>query len=265
MTSDRRDIETAVAICQEAGALALDYFRKRETLSVDLKGPQDWVTEADRNVELLIRKRLSEAWPEDGIVGEEHADEPGASGFRWVIDPIDGTANFVNGIPVWCVILAGVIDGETKIGVIHDPCHDETFVAVKGGGASLNGKPLKVADGVPIGSGTISVGYSNRIEARNVIPVIEDLLDQGAMFHRNASGGLTLAYVAAGRLLGYLEEHMNAWDCLAGQLLIHEAGGVVEEQNADEMIEVGGRVVVGTKQVFEALKKIGEARWARGG
>jgi myo-inositol-1(or 4)-monophosphatase len=129
----------------------------------------------------------------------------------------------------------------------------------------LNGRPLKVAEGVPIGSGTISVGYSNRIEARNVVPVIEDLLGHGAMFHRNASGGLTLAYVASGRLLGYLEEHMNAWDCLAGQLLIHEAGGVIEEQNADEMIELGGRVVAGTKEVFETLKTIADARWVSGG
>lgn len=265
MPSDRRDIETAVAICREAGELALDYFRKRESLAVDRKGPQDWVTEADRNVELLIRKRLSETWPDDGIVGEEHAAAPGASGFRWVIDPIDGTANFVNGIPVWCVILAGVVDGETRIGVIHDPCHDETFIAVRGEGATLNGKPLSVAEGVPIGSGTVSVGYSNRIEARNVIPVIEDLLGQGAMFHRNASGGLTLAYVAAGRLLGYLEEHMNAWDCLAGQLLIHEAGGVIEEQNADDMIELGGRVVAGSKDVFETLKTIADARWVSQG
>jgi myo-inositol-1(or 4)-monophosphatase len=265
MLAHERDVDTAIAICHEAGALALDYFRKRETLALDSKGPQDWVTEADRNVELLIRERLTSAWPEDGIVGEEHAAAPSRSGFRWVIDPIDGTANFVNGIPVWCVILAGVFEGKTEIGIIHDPCHNETFVAIRGKSATLNGKPIRTKDGVPLESGTISVGYSNRVEARNVLPVISDLLERGAMFHRNASGGLTLAYVSAGRLLGYVEEHMNAWDCLAGQLLIQEAGGAVEDQDADRMIDHGGRVVVGTRQVFEDLREIADARWANAG
>jgi myo-inositol-1(or 4)-monophosphatase len=159
------------------------------------------------------------------------------------------------------VILAGVAAGRTHIGVIHDPLHDETFVAIRDRGATLNGSPIRVAEGLGIDSGTVSIGYSNRAEARHVLPVIGDLLDQGAKFHRNASGGLTLAYVAAGRLIGYLEEHMNAWDCLAGQLLIREAGGLVEDQDADRMIAEGGRVIVGTPETFEALRAIAEARW----
>lgn len=262
MTTDR-DVATAVTICREAGNMALDYFRNRSALAIESKGPQDWVTEADRNVELLIRDRLSARWPDDGIVGEEHASIQGTSGFRWVIDPIDGTANFVNGIPVWCVILAGVAGGKTQIGVIHDPVHEETFVALRGKGATLNGDAIRVAEVARLGSGTVSVGYSNRKEARNILPVIGDLLDNGAKFHRNASGGLTLAYVAAGRLIGYLEEHMNAWDCLAGQLLVREAGGYVEDQDADRMIVDGGRVIVGGPQVFGSLKAIAEAHWGR--
>ena len=114
---------------------------------------------------------------------------------------------------------------------------------------------------MPIGSGTISVGYSNRCDAENVVGVIADLLRTGARFHRNASGGLTLAYVAAGRLLGYLEEHMNPWDCLAGQLLIREAGGAVEDQDADRMIEHGGRVIVGAPQVFDDLIGMANRHW----
>lgn len=264
MTTPDRDVSTAVQICREAGELALRYFRNRAALAVDSKGHQDWVTEADKNVEHLIRDRLSEEWPEDGIVGEEHGQTEGTSGFRWVIDPIDGTANFVNGMPVWCVILAGVFGGKTRIGVIHDPVHDETYVATLGGGAMLNGEPISVANGVPISSGTISVGYSNRREAENVVPVIRDLLHHGARFHRNASGGLTLAYVAAGRLLGYVEEHMNAWDCLAGQLLVREAGGSVEDQDAGVMIADGGRVIVGAPEVFNDLVAIAERNWPSG-
>ena len=251
----------AVELCRTAGTEAREYFRARDTLAVDRKGAQDWVSEADQNVEKMIREHLARTRPDDGVFGEEHGASPGASGFSWVIDPIDGTTNFVNGIPVWTIVLAGVCGGRTQIGVIHDPNNDETFVAVRGGGATLNGKSICVAEGVMLDSGTVAVGYSNRVEGSNVVPLIAALVERGAMFHRNASGALSLAYVAAGRLLGYLEEHMNAWDCLAGQLLVEEAGGKVEEQNADAMIAQGGRVVVGTQAVFHDLQSMANAAW----
>ena len=110
-------------------------------------------------------------------------------------------------------------------------------------------------------AGTISVGYSNRVEAENVLPVIAAVIERGAMYHRNASGALSLAYVAAGRLLGYMEEHMNAWDCLAGQLLVEEAGGRIEQQDAYAMIRNGGRVIAGTANVFPELVTIGNKVW----
>lgn len=254
--------EFAVEVCQDAGRLALEYFRKRSELKVDRKGAQDWVSEADKQVELFIRKRISESWPSDGIVGEEHGASAGETGFVWVIDPIDGTTNFVNGIPNWTVVLAGVADERTEVGVIHDPNVDETFAVVRGHGATLNGGPMAVSSGVPLDSGTVAVGYSNRVEAMNVVPVISDLIGRGAMYHRNASGALSLAYVAAGRLLGYLEEHMNAWDCLAGQLLVKEAGGRIEDQNADDMIRQGGRVIAGTPEVFDTLVSIADGAWS---
>ncbi|WP_170394441.1 inositol monophosphatase family protein [Ruegeria arenilitoris] len=257
--SKRKDF--AIEVCEEAGAIAEEYFADRGNLVVDQKGAQDWVSEADKNVETFIRKRIAEAWPNDGIFGEEHGATVGKSGFDWVIDPIDGTTNFVNGIPAWTIVLAGVTEGHTEIGVIRDPNVDETFVAMRGEGATLNGSPMRVASGVALRDGTVAVGYSNRIETRHILPIVENLIEYGAMFHRNASGALSLAYVAAGRLLGYMEEHMNAWDCLAGQLLVSEAGGIVEDQNADVMIREGGRVIVGTPDVFETLVEIAENAW----
>jgi len=251
----------AMAACQEAGTLALSYFAKSASLVVDRKGQQDWVSEADTDVEAFLRSRIAQAWPSDGIFGEEHGATAGDSGFDWVIDPIDGTTNFVNGIPNWTVVLAGVCDAQTKVGVIHDPNMSETFSACRQGGARLNGVRICVASDATLANGTIAVGYSNRVMSKNVIPLIHDLMSRGAMFHRNASGTLSLAYVAAGRLLGYLKEHMNAWDCLAGQLLVEEAGGVVEPQDANDMIAYGGRVVVGTPDVFETLKKICDDAW----
>ena len=254
-------LKFAETICREAGAMALTYFADRDTLVVDRKGAQDWVSEADRNVETLIRDRIAAAWPEDGIVGEEHGAAAGSSGFDWVIDPIDGTTNFVNGIPAWTVVLAGVSGGKTQVGVIFEPNVSELYTAMRGKGAYLNGRRMHAASGVALNSGSVSVGYSNRIEARHVIPVISDLIDRGAMYHRNASGALSLAYVAAGRLLGYLEEHMNAWDCLAGQLMVAEAGGRIEDQSADEMILSGGRVIAGSAEVFDELLAIAESAW----
>lgn len=253
--------EFAIAACIEAGKLALDYFAKGSALIVDQKGAQDWVSEADRNVERFLRQRISEAWPTDGIYGEEYDPLLGESGFDWVIDPIDGTTNFVNGIPAWTIVLACVADGKTRIGAIHDPISNETFVASQNCGSRLNGAKIQVAN-VSLDSGTVAVGYSNRVDAMNVIPVIAALLERGAMFHRNASGALSLAYVASGRLLGYMEEHMNAWDCLAGQLLIEEAGGRVEDQDAGDMIRKGGRVIAGAPQVFEELILIADAAWS---
>lgn len=251
----------AVQLCRQAGELARGYFADRSDLVVDRKGAQDWVSEADRNVETLIRKRLAEAWPDDGVYGEEHAPTPGTSGFDWVIDPIDGTTNFINGIPAWTIVLAGVANGRTQLGVMYEPNVDEMYVAQRGKGATLNGKSMQVASGIKPENGTIAAGYSNRVELANIVPVIAGIVETGAMFHRNASGALSIAYVAAGRLLGYLEEHMNAWDCLAGQLMVEEAGGRVEVQDADEMIRKGGRVVVGTPDTFDAIRRIADSAW----
>lgn len=249
-------IEIVEDICKQAGRLALKYFHEQDTLVIDHKGHQDFVSQADRNVELLTRDLLARAFPEDAIVGEEHAPRSGTSGFTWVIDPIDGTANFINGIPAWTIVVAGVQNGETKCGVIHDPTNNETFVAIKGKGSTLNGASLKLEDARQISEGTVGIGYSNRVSNEGIIRLVTSLVNEGSMFYRNASGALSLAYVAAGRLLGYSEEHMNAWDCLAGQLIVAESGGCVEFQNADTMIRDGGRVIVGTPAIFDRLLKI---------
>lgn len=248
----------AVEIAEKAGALALDYFRKFDTLTVEKKGHQDFVSQADRNVEIHTRELLRQAFPDDAIVGEEQSPTAGSSGFTWVIDPIDGTANFVNGIPAWTVVLAGVENGRTQIGVIHDPCHAETYVATRGGGTTFNGRRITLTADAGLKDGSVGVGFSNRVSTDGIGRLVTAILAEGGVFHRNASGALSLAYVAAGRLLGYSEEHMNAWDCLAGQLLVEEAGGRIEEQDADRMIADGGRVIVGAPGVFDDLLRISD-------
>lgn len=252
-------LQSAKRICGEAGETALGYFKALDSLEIEAKGHQDMVSQADREVETQIRADLAQLFPDDGIVGEEHAPVQGSSGYTWVIDPIDGTANFVAGIPVWCVVLACVWQGKTVVAMIHDPLHEETFSAWIGQGAFCNDKPMQVSPSRGIDDGSLGVGFSNRSSTGNVARLVATIVGRGGRFVRNASGAISLAYVAAGRLIGYSEDHMNAWDCLAGQLLVAEAGGVVEDQDADEMLADGGRVIVAAPAVFTELLAISEA------
>ncbi|RYE58940.1 MAG: inositol monophosphatase [Rhizobiaceae bacterium] len=216
----------AHAMAKEAGALALDYFSRRETLVVEQKrDPQDVVSIADREVEQLIRRRVAERFPDDGFLGEEYGLQPGTSGMTWVVDPIDGTSPFVNGMPNWCVSIALIADDEPAIGVIAAPCHKEIYAAALGQGATLNGKPLHLDGSRTIRNAVTGIGANNHVAPQVVAKMVEDLLTAGGNFIRNGSGALMLAYVAAGRLVGYYEPYMHAWDCLAGYCLVREAGG----------------------------------------
>ena len=243
----------ANSLARKAGVFGARYFASISDLAIERKGAQDLVSNADRDVETFIRTALAQAFPQDGIVGEEYGNAPGTSGFTWVIDPIDGTANFVSGIPQWCTILACVRDDRTQIAAIYEPGADELYTAVRGRGALLNGKPIRVAATDGLNDGSLGVGMNGRTEVGAIVRFIGDLAMRGGIFFRNASGGLMLSYVAAGRLIGYAEPHMNAWDCLAGQLLIEEAGGCVETQSAQAMLERGGRVVASAPAIFDEL------------
>lgn len=253
MPNTENRLQFARNLAREAGDRALAHFREIGSLVIEPKGVQDMVSNADREVERLVRDRIGEAFPDDGIIGEEYDPVSGTSGFVWVIDPIDGTANFVRGIPAWTVVLACVRGGVTEIGVIHEPCNDEMFWAARGAGAHLNDDPIRIAETSGINDGSVGVGMNNRTPTGMVVRFIEELLANGGIFYRNASGALMLAYVAAGRLIGYVEPHMNAWDCLAGQLLTAEAGGKVEPQDMGTMLTTGGRVIASAPAVYDAL------------
>ncbi|RAZ90199.1 inositol monophosphatase [Mesorhizobium hawassense] len=257
MTHDLDDrMHFAIDLARRAGELGLKYFRDLDNLTVESKGHQDLVSEGDREVELFIRAAVAATYPNDGIVGEEHAAVTGTTGHVWVIDPIDGTANFVRGIPAWCVVIACARDGETVVGVIHEPSTDETFHGRLGGGAFLNGKPIKASDAASLSEGSVGTGLSNRGSTKNVVVLLTLILAEGGVFYRNASGALMLAYAASGRLLGYVEEHMNAWDCLAGMLLVEEAGGTVLKADPMTVIGKGTRVITGGRNVFPSLQTL---------
>ena len=216
----------ARSIILDAAALALSSFADLANLSVEHKqNGQDVVSETDKAVEMLIRTRVAGTFPQDGVLGEEEGLVPGRSGFLWVVDPIDGTSCFVHGLDQWCISIA-VMEGETTvIGLIYRPTTNDLFVARQGEGAFLNATPMRVNGQATLSSGLLGVGANFRVPHRQVSAFIDLLLQNGGMFIRNGSGALMLAEVASGRLVGYYEPHINAWDCMAGLLMIREAGG----------------------------------------
>lgn len=246
-------LDAAVSIAHKAADTALALFRNRDELQVEVKGLQDWVSNADRSVEDEIRAALLAAFPDDGIIGEEHGRIESRSGYTWVIDPIDGTTNFVNGSPGWCVVIACVHHEQLVIGVIRDPLVAETYTASRGQGATLNGKPMQVSTASSLQEGTVGVGHSTRVSAGLTVSIIDDLLGRQGMFARIGSGALSLAYVAAGRYIGYCEPQMNAWDCVAALLMIEEAGGKVQPYAMSAMLEQGGRVVAAGPGLYDEL------------
>lgn len=220
---DRREAFLRDAI-RGAGALAAEGFGRQTGRASRMKGPQDFLTETDGAVEAYLRARVAEAFPEDGFLGEETGGVPGDR--TWVVDPIDGTANFARAIPHFCVAIGFVADGETRLGAILNPVLDELYVARLGRGAEMNGRPIRVSDTSDIAAASFELGWSNRLPADAYIAAVRSLLDAGGNVRRGACGALGLAYVADGRSDGYAELHMNAWDCVAGLLLVREAGGV---------------------------------------
>lgn len=246
----------AERIAVEAGKLGLEYFSRIGSLTVTSKGHQDMVSEADRDLETYLRAEIGKAFPDDAILGEEHGLSAGRSGYTWVLDPIDGTANFVNAIPAWSVVVACVTDEDTVAGVIHDPNAGETFAASLGGGARLNGKPMTASGATSLTQGSVGVGLSNRVDWKPAVHFISGLMAEGGLFFRNASGAVMLAYVASGRLLGYVEEHMNAWDCVAGLLMVREAGGRVHHVPSPEMLRGGGLIITGAAGVYGDIDRL---------
>ena len=248
----------AQAIAKEAGAVALDYYNRRETLVIETKRDlQDVVSIADREVENLIRARVGEVNPGDGFLGEEYGLAKGDSGYTWVVDPIDGTSPFVNGMPNWCVSIAVLHGNEPVIGVICAPCHDELYASASGKGATLNGRVLTLDPSRTIRNAVTGIGANNYVTPAFVGKMVEDLLAAGGNFIRNGSGALMLAYVAAGRLVGYYEPYMHAWDCLAGYCLVKEAGGWYHPFPVEgEQLTKGSPVLATAPGAREDLMKI---------
>ncbi|MBV1705334.1 MAG: inositol monophosphatase, partial [Hyphomicrobiales bacterium] len=204
-------------IAREAGALMARRFRDRTSFTVGYKGHQDYLTEVDGEVETLIVSRIATAFPGDGVIGEEGGARAGAAGAPvWVIDPIDGTANFARGVPHFCTSIACVHDGRTEIGIIYDPILDELFAARRGHGATLNGEAISVSTTDDLRRARVEIGWNPKTGADRFVELLRGVNGGGAGMVRGGSGALGVAYVAAGRHDAYLEDFINPWDVFAG-------------------------------------------------
>jgi myo-inositol-1(or 4)-monophosphatase len=252
-------LELAMQVARSSGALALSYFDKRDELTVSNKGLQDRVTKADQEVERHIFKNITDTFPNDGFLGEEMASgdqinlvEEGT----WVVDPIDGTDCFIYGLPSWCISIAWMQKGEAKIGVIYDPMRDELYSACVGHGAKLNDKQLQISGATELSDGLIGMGYSTRIKPVTFIEPLQRLLEAGGMFIRSGSCATSMAWVASGRFLGYYEPHINSWDCLAGIVLVREAGGWVNDFLAEDGLTRGNPIIAVAPGLVEKFQMV---------
>jgi len=241
----------ATDLAQRAGALAMS-MREGIQVQQTKSTPTDVVTAADTAAERLIADGLRDARPGDGMLGEEGADDVGTTGVRWVVDPVDGTVNFLYGIPQWAVSIGVEVDGVAEIGVVFDPAKSETFTAVRGRGALLNGRPLRCNPVTELPQALVATGFGYDARRRaaqaahlpTVLPAVRDLRRLGA-------GALDLCAVGAGRVDAYYEQGMSPWDWTAGALVAREAGARVGGLRGRD--EGPDMVLAAAPGVFEAL------------
>jgi myo-inositol-1(or 4)-monophosphatase len=212
-----------------AGRMALAHLIQNKPLEIETKGPQDFVTAVDRAVELLIRNRLHDVFPDHAILGEEFGLDHEDARVVWVLDPIDGTANFMRDRPSWCVSIGATIDGKPVLGVIFDPVKDELYSATAGRGATRNGVPITVNMDLTRYKPVFGVGFTSDKSIAAHTRQISHILEHGCEYRRFGSSAMMLAHIADGRLDGYADALTSVWDVIAGLVLVREAGGVVED------------------------------------
>ncbi|MEJ7629879.1 MAG: inositol monophosphatase family protein [Nocardioidaceae bacterium] len=257
-------LRLAVDVATSAGRLVATGSKGTVEVSDTKSSPTDVVTAVDVASEQLIRREILAARPDDAFVGEEGDDIVGTSGVTWVADPIDGTVNFLYGIAQFAVSLAASVDDEVVAGVVHNPLSGETFSAVRGAGAFLDGQPIAVSGARDLASSLVAVGYTYRadvrahqaVETARLIGVVRDV-------RRFGSAALDLCFVACGRLDAYVERGLKPWDLAAGRLIAREAGGRVAGLHGAEASEL--IVVAAPDALFpdfeEALLQAGFGAW----
>ena len=248
-------LNIAIRAAHRAGDFIVRKINKLPDLKIEVKARNDFVTEVDRQAENLIIEELTKSFPSHGILAEESGESKGQDEFRWIIDPLDGTTNYLHGFPHYAVSIACEHQGRLTHAVIYDPYKQELFAASRGDGATLNNRRIRVANLKTAQSALLATGFPFRDPDQ-----LDDFMKTfSAFFHkatdirRAGSAALDLAYVAAGRLDGYWEAGLGPWDIAAGALIVREAGGLVTDFNGDADFLDKGEVVAGNPRIISDL------------
>jgi len=234
-------LNTAISAARSAGKQILKALNNPNNLEIDSKSsPLDLVTNVDKAAEQEICYHISKVYPEHNILGEEGGLEDKGSNVTWIIDPIDGTLNFVRGIPYYCVSIGVSVDNVLSHGVIYNPITDELFCASKGAGAQLDGKRIRVSETKELAKSLISIDKN----LQNIMPGVK---------RHFGSAALDLAYVACGRLDAYIDGSLSLWDIAAGVVLVREAGGFVSDFTGGDNFKTSGQIIAGTRKIYTQI------------
>jgi len=258
-TEDRVELERAACAAARLGGEVLQRrFRGKSGLKVELKGLHDFVTEVDRETEAVVAGYLRKHFPAHAILAEETFAEAHEHEYRWVVDPLDGTTNFIHGVPIFAVSVAVEDRNGPVAGAVHDPVHDETFHARRGGGAYCNGEPIRCAEPARLDDALLATGFPFR-ELRRVhgyMAALEAFVRSTAGLRRAGSASLDLAYVACGRYDGFWEVGLSRWDIAAGVLLVEEAGGAVSDVAGGKSYLDSGDLVASGRGIHQPMLEV---------
>lgn len=253
----KSDLEIATEAAIGAGEILSKFWSNRNSLKISSKSPGDFVSQADLQAEEHLKKLLLGADSNYGWLGEETGETAGFSK-RWIVDPLDGTTNFLRGIPQWSVSVALEVEGELTLGVVHDPIKQETFAAEIGAGATCNGVAIEVSKTENLSSALFGTGipFGEMDTIEQHAAEIAGLMPHCAGVRRLGSAALDLAYVANGRFDGFWEHNLQIWDIAAGLVVLREAGGLATGWSKQEPSEQHGNVICATPQLFDVFFEI---------
>lgn len=252
-------LNTATEAARKAGDIAQINFNQINSSDIITKAYNEFVTYVDKEAEKAIIEIIHGRYPDHTILGEEHGLQGDESDFLWIIDPIDGTTNYIHGFPVYCVSIALKIKGRLELAVIYDPSRQELFTAIRGMGSLLDGRKIRVSKQTTLEGSLLGTGFPYREQSdwlEVYLDIFTDFTKIVGAIRRPGSAALDLAYVAAGRYDGFWEFGLKPWDVAAGVLLIQEAGGLVGNLIPDQDPVDSGSIICGTPKIFDAMKEV---------
>jgi myo-inositol-1(or 4)-monophosphatase len=251
-------VNVAVQAARKAGDVMIRHLNQLHRLEITDKGRNEFVTEVDHRAEQAIVETIHDYYPDHAILAEERGRQ-GQHDFEWIIDPLDGTTNFIHGFPVFSVSIAVRHKNQLEHGVVYDPLRQEIFTATRGQGAQLDGRRIRVSQRHRLSDSLLATGFPyrhNQDDVDTYLRMLKAVMNESAGIRRPGSAALDLCYLAAGRVDGFWELGLNIWDIAAGALLIREAGGRISDFEGGDTYLENGSVVAGNPKIYVALSKL---------